>query len=50
VTSALEEPDHGTEVDEFEARLQHAVEALTMEVGLADLDLESTECCMRCVD
>ena len=33
MTSALLEPGPGTEVDEFEARLQHAVEALTMEVG-----------------
>jgi len=32
VTSALPAPEHGAEVDEFEGRLQHALEALTMEV------------------
>ena len=32
VTSALPKPEPGAEVDEFEARLQHALEALTMEV------------------
>ena len=32
VTSALPAPAPGVEVDEFEARLQHALEALTMEV------------------
>ena len=32
VTSALPAPEPGAEVDEFEGRLQHALEALTMEV------------------
>ena len=44
MTSALEEPDHGTEVDEFEARLQHAVEALIMEVWPVDLHFTLTGC------
>ena len=32
VTSALPAPEPGAEADEFEGRLQHALEALTMEV------------------
>ena len=32
VTSALPEPEPGAEVGEFEARLQHALDTLTMEV------------------